>query len=335
MEFKDYYKTLGVEKTAGADEIKRAYRKLARKYHPDVSKEPDAEDRFKEVNEANEVLSNAEKRAAYDEAAAQLQSMRAGQQFRPPPDWGAGYEFSGAESGEDLHEFSEFFESLFGRRASAGAGSGAGTGGARGAGRRGAYAQRGGQGPQMNLRGEDRHAKVLIELEDSYFGAQRSLSLRVPVIDDQGNVVFQERQLDVRIPRGIRAGQHLRLAGQGGPGLGEGPAGDLYLEIAFRPHARYRVDDRDIYVDVPVAPWELALGASVRVATPDGTVQLTVPAGSANGRKLRLRGKGLPADPPGDLYVTLDAVLPPADTPAAQEAYRKMADSFPHFDPRK
>jgi len=324
MEFKDYYKTLGVEKTAGADEIKRAYRKLARKYHPDVSKEPDAEARFKEVNEANEVLSDAEKRAAYDEAAAQLQSMRAGQQFRPPPDWGSGYEFSGAEAGDEVHDFSEFFESLFGRHAQAGGG--------RGTGRRGGHA---GQGPQMHMRGEDRHAKVLIELEDSYHGAQRSLSLRVPVIDDQGRVVFQERQLDVRIPRGIRAGQHLRLAGQGGPGLGEGPAGDLFLEIAFRPHPRYRIDDRDVYVDVPVAPWELALGASVRVATPDGTVQLTVPAGSASGRKLRLRGKGIPADQPGDLYVTLNAVLPPADTPAAREAYRKMAESFPHFDPRQ
>ncbi|MGE0807939.1 MAG: DnaJ C-terminal domain-containing protein [Burkholderiaceae bacterium] len=332
MEFKDYYKTLGVEKTASADEIKRAYRKLARKYHPDVSEEPDAESRFKEVNEAHEALGDPEKRAAYDEAAAQLHAMRAGQQFRPPPDWGAGYEFSGGDGGDgDAQDFSEFFESLFGRRASAGARGGAGAHG-RGAQGRGAQGR---GGAQMNLRGEDRHAKVLIELEDSYHGAQRSLSLRAPMIDDEGRVVFQERQLDVRIPRGIRAGQHLRLAGQGGPGLGSGPAGDLYLEIEFRPHARYRVEDRDVYVDVPVAPWELALGAPVEVATPDGSVQLSVPAGSADGRKLRLRGKGLPSEPPGDLYVVLNVVLPPADTPAAREAYRQMAERFPQFDPRK
>ena len=174
---------------------------------------------------------------------------------------------------------------------------------------------------------------MLIDLEDAYRGAQRSISLRMPALDAEGHGVMQERQLDVNIPKGIREGQHLRLAGQGATGLGDGPAGDLYLEIAFHPHRLYRVDARDVYLDLPVAPWEAALGAGVSVPTPDGKVELTLPPGSAGGRKLRLKGRGIPGQPPGDLYVVLTIALPPADGPKAKGAYQTFAAAF-DFDPR-
>jgi len=313
MKFKDYYEALGVERSATQDEIKQAYRKLARKYHPDVSKLPDAEARFKDINEANEVLRDPEKRAAYDEMGSQY---RAGQDFQPPPGWDAGFEFRGrgdeAGAGPDF-DASEFFEALFGRHARQAAGR--------------ARASR-------QASGEDHHAKVLIDLEDAYRGARRSIALRVPAVDPQGHVGLEERHLDVNIPKGIRAGQHLRLAGQGGSGLGGAPAGDLFLEIEFNPHPRFRVDGRDVYLDLPLAPWEAALGATVDVPTPEGGVQLTVPPGSAAGRKLRLRGKGIPSQPPGDLYAVLAIALPPADTPAAREAYGAMAKAFEGFHPR-
>jgi len=309
MEFKDYYATLGVERTATQDEIKRAYRKLARKFHPDVSKEPDAEARFKEVAEAYEALSDPEKRAAYDDVGRRYQR---GQEFHPPPGWDSGFEFSGGDArpGEEMN-FSDFFESLFGRHA----------GGAQAHG-------------TMHAPGGDHHAKVLIDLKDAYRGARRTISLRVPVVDAQGQVTLQERQLDVNIPKGVREGQHLRLAGQGGPGHGGGPAGDLYLEIAFRPHPHFRVDGRDVYLDLPITPWEAALGATVTTPTPDGSVQLTIPPGSSTGRKLRLKGKGLPSNPPGDMYAVLGITAPPADAPAAKDAYAALARTFPHFNPR-
>jgi len=317
MKFKDYYETLGVERAASQDEIKKAYRKLARKYHPDVSKLPDAEARFKEVNEANEVLQDPEKRAAYDQMGA---NYRAGQEFQgPPPGWDAGFEFRGRGDERGFgtagdFDASEFFETLFGRHARQARGQ------ARGAHR---------------ASGEDHHAKVLIDLEDAYRGAQRSISLRMPVLDAQGHVTLEERRLDVNIPKGIRAGQHLRLAGQGGPGVGGAPAGDLFLEIDFNPHPRYRVDGRDVYLDLPLAPWEAALGATVSVPTPAGSVELTVPPGSSAGRKLRLRGKGIPSAQPGDLYAVLAIALPPADSATAREAYAAFGRAFPSFDPRR
>jgi len=313
MQFKDYYQVFDVPRSATQDDIKRAYRKLARKYHPDVSKEPDAEARFKELGEAYEVLKDPEKRAAYDQMGSQ---WKGGQDFKPPPGWDAGFEFSGrggehgfAAGGAD--EFSEFFEALFGRQS------------------RHAHAQRGG----MHAKGQDHHAKILIDLADAYHGAQRSIALRLPGLDAQGHVVTAERQLDVSIPKGIRAGQHLRLAGQGGPGLGAGAAGDLYLEIAFKPHAHFRVDAQDVYLDLPLAPWEAALGATLTVPTPAGPVQLTIPPGTAAGRKLRLKGRGIPAKPPGDLYVLPVIVLPPADSAQAKEAWRTLASGF-SFNPR-
>ncbi len=310
MEFKDYYAVLGLERTVAQDEIKRAYRKLARKYHPDVSKEPDAEARFKEVAEAYEALKDVEKRAAYDDVGNRFKH---GQEFNPPPEWTSGFEFSGGAD-DDGHDFnrSDFFESLFGHQA-------AGARGARGRGQRA---------------GEDHHAKVQIDLQDAYRGGRRGISLRVPRIDASGRASIEERHLEVNIPKGIRDGQHLRLAGQGGPGQGDAPAGDLYLEIAFAPHPDFRLDGRDVYLDLPVAPWEAALGAGVTVQTPDGSVQLTVPPGSSPGRKLRLKGRGLPSVPPGDLYAVLSIRLPPADTEMARDAYRRMAEAFGDFQPR-
>ncbi len=312
MEFRDYYQSLGVARGASADEIKKAYRKLARKYHPDVSKEADAEARMREVNEAYAVLSDPEKRAAYDELGNRY---GAGQEFQPPPDWGAGFEFSGDGGGAGVHDeaFSDFFSSLFGR-----AGRGRGAGGA------GAH----------RMRGDDHHARILIDLSDVYEGATRAITLRGARLDDAGRVVTDERVLNVRIPKGLAEGQQIRLAGQGAPGFGGGPAGDLYLEVQFRPDPRYRVQGRDVYETVPVAPWEAALGATIEVPTPSGRVQVTVPAGSQTGRKLRLKGRGIPGDPPGSLYLQLEVVLPPADSEKARKLYETMARELA-FDPRR
>ena len=310
MEYKDYYQTLGVARDATQDDIKRAYRKLARKYHPDVSKESDAEARFKEVGEAYEVLKDPEKRTAYDQLGAQWQ---AGQEFRPPPDWNTGFEFSGGSfTGGDASVFSDFFEALFGRGREA-PGRGART--------------------TFRARGEDHHAKILVDLEDSFQGATRAISLNVPEVAPDGHVTTRQRTLNVRVPKGIRAGQQIRLAGQGGPGFGDGPAGDLYLEVEFRPHRLYRSDGRDLFLELPVAPWEAALGASVKVPTPSGVVDLKVPEGSASGRKLRLKGRGLPAKEPGDLYIVLHVALPKADTERARALYRQMQDEM-SFNPR-
>ena len=321
MEFKDYYQLLGLARDASADDIKKSYRKLARKFHPDVSKEAQAEARFKEIREAYEVLKDPEKRAAYDRLGA---NWRAGQDFQPPPDWNAGFEspgrgFDGRGPGQE--DYSDFFESLF-RRGFAEAGAGAGRAGPR--------APHGG----FQAHGEDHHARIQIDLEDAYHGAKRSLNLRMPQIDEQGRVLMREHTIEFSVPKGVRAGQHIRLAGQGGPAIGQGKAGDLYLEVVFRPHPHYRVDQRDVYLDLPVAPWEAALGAQVEVPTPAGAVELTIPAGSAAGRKLRVRGRGIPGATPGDFYFVLQIVLPPADSEAARAAYAGLQSQFKDFRPR-
>ena len=310
MEFKDYYEIMGVKRDATQDDIKRAYRKLARKYHPDVSKEARAEERFKELGEAYEVLKDPEKRAAYDQLGS---NWKSGQEFRPPPDWDSGFEFRGGGfTPGGSAAFSEFFESLFGRGGSPGARAGA---------------------RAFHARGEDHHAKVLIDVEDAFHGATRVITLQVPELDAQGHVRMRERSLNVKIPKGIKPGQQIRLAGQGAPGVGQGGSGDLYLEVKFKPHALYRFEGNDLYLDLPVAPWEAALGGSAKVRTPGGVVDLTIPAGSAGGRKLRLKGRGIPASPPGDLYVVLKIVLPPADTEQAKAFYREMQDKLA-FNPR-
>jgi len=311
MEYKDYYQIMGVKRDATQDEIKRAYRKLARKYHPDVSKEADAEAKFKELGEAYEVLKDAKKRAAYDQLGSQ---WKAGQDFRPPPGWEGGFEsrdFGGA--GPDISGFSDFFESLFGQGRRR-------PGGTRTTG-------------SFRIRGEDHHAKVVIDLQDSYTGTSRSITLQVPESDEQGRIHMRPRTLNVRIPKGIRQGQQIRLAGQGGAGFGGGEAGDLYLEIEFNPGGRYRVEGADVYLDLPVAPWEAALGATVKVPTPSGPVDLKIPANSQAGRKLRLKDRGIPARQPGDLYVVLQIAVPPADTAERRQIYEKMKREFA-FNPR-
>jgi curved DNA-binding protein len=315
LEFKDYYKVMGVARDATEAQIKQAYRKLARKYHPDVSKEPDAEARFKEVGEAYEVLKSPEKRAAYDRLGS---GPRPGEEFRPPPDFGSGFEFSGAgPSGGDA-DYSDFFESLFGR-----AGPGAG--------RRGRHHFDTG-------RGEDHHAKIMLDLEAALHGGSRSITLRVPELDAEGRLAMHERVLNVQIPKGILPGQTIRLAGQGSrgheaPGQPAAPAGDLYIEVEFQPHPLYRIDGRDLYLDLPVTPWEAALGASIKTPTPGGVVDLKIPAGSHAGTKLRLKGRGMPASPAGDFYVVLQIALPSAADEKAKAAYRTMADAMP-FNPR-
>jgi curved DNA-binding protein len=315
MEYKDYYKILGVERGATQDEIKRAYRKLARTYHPDVNKEPDAEAKFKDAGEAYEVLKDPEKRAAYDQLGAGWQQ---GQEFRPPPNWDAGFEFSGGGyTSADASQFSDFFESLFGgMRAARGAGGGAG------------FARR-----EFHAQGQDHHAKIEIDLRDAYTGGKRAITLRVPELDPEGHVLVKDRTLNVTIPKGIREGQHIRLAGQGSPGIGKGQPGDLYLEVAFAPDPIFRVDGKDVSLDVPVAPWEAALGASVKIPTPEGPVMLKVPPGSTKGRTMRLKGRGLPGSPPGDLHAVLKIVLPPADSDKAKELYQQMEREMP-FNPR-
>jgi curved DNA-binding protein len=314
MEYKDYYKIMGLDKKASQDDIKRAYRKLARKYHPDVSKQADAEAKFKELGEAYEVLKDTEKRAAYDQLGS---NWKSGQDFRPPPGWEGGFRQAGGEHASQA-DFSDFFEELFGQAR-------------KGRGRQGPWQA----GPEQgfNMQGEDRHARILIDIEDSYKGVTRQLSLQIPEMTAEGRVHQREKTLSVKIPKGIRAGQQIRLAGQGGPGMGKGPAGDLYLEVGFKPHPRYRAEGKDIYFDVPVAPWEAALGDSVSVDTPGGSLKLKIPANAQSGKTLRLKGGGLPGKSPGDLYAVLNIVNPPAESEEARAAFRKLQDSLA-FNPR-
>ncbi|MDB5919915.1 MAG: cytochrome biosis protein [Massilia sp.] len=303
MEYKDYYQTLGVEKAASADEIKKAYRKLVRKYHPDVSKLKDADSKTKEINEAYEVLGDAEKRAAYDELGT---GRRPGQEFQPPPDWASAF---GGGGGADSDFFSDLFANV-GRRGRAG-------------GPNGGY----------QARGEDIHAAIAVDLVDVYHGATRTVTMRVPQRDAAGRVLMTDKSIEVKIPKGVLPGQQLRLAGQGHPGMGGGGGGDLFLEIQLNPDRRYRIDGSQVYETVPVTPWEAALGASIAVPTPSGNVEVTVPAGSQTGRKLRLKGRGIPANPPGDLYLVLEVVLPPADNDKARALYETMARELA-FNPR-
>lgn len=322
MEYKDYYQLLGVARDASKEDIKRAYRKLARKYHPDVSQEPDAETRFKEINEAHEVLSDPEKRATYDALGSQ---WRAGQEFRPPPGGGFRQEFR--YSGGDIPggRFSDFFASLFG-------GGIGGFGEAFREGRgRGGFGDRGEE--LFRRRGQDQTAHVELSLEEAYRGTTRELRLETPEQEPDGRVRHRIRTLKVRIPAGVSQGRQIRLAGQGLPGGGNHPAGDLYLEVQLRPHPFYQADGRNILLALPVAPWEAALGATVQVPTLGGPVSLKIPPGTQSGNRMRLKERGLPGTPPGDQYVSIEIVIPPADSAAAKEFYRNMAAAFA-FTPR-
>jgi len=306
MEYKDYYKTLGVERKASADEIKRAYRKLARKYHPDVSKEANATDKFKELGEAYEVLKDPEKREAYNQLGS---NWKAGQQgFQPPPGWQQQTGFGGGHG--DTSGFSSFFEDLFG----------------------GGFQS----GPQRqhSARGESIRARVSIDLDDAINGASRSFSLQIPELDPQGRPVNKIRTLKVKIPKGIRAGQSIRLQGQGSAGVGGGPNGDLLLEVQFKAHPLYTIEEKDIYMNLPLAPWEAALGTTIEVPTPAGKVSLKISEDSQTGKKMRIKGRGLPGKIAGDFYVVLQVVLPPAKDEKTRKLYEEMRDSL-EFNPRK
>ncbi len=315
MDFKDYYKTMGVTKDATPDDIKRAHRKLARKYHPDVSKEKNAEAQFKDLAEAYEVLRDPERRLAYDQLGANYQ---AGQEFRPPPEWAsrqaAGSAVDTGESADHSAFFDELLRSMGARGADAGGGGG----------------RRGGQ-TTFDMHGQDQHARIQINIEDAYSGAARSLQLRIPDLETGR---LRDRTIEFSIPKGIRAGQHIRLAAQGAPGMGRGSPGDLYLDVEFLPHRLYRIDKLDVYMDLPVAPWEAALGAEVEAPTPTGRVEVKIPPGSGSGRKLRLKGRGLPAKVPGDFYFVLQLAVPGASTEAERKAYADLAAAFSAFNPR-
>jgi len=320
--YKDYYQIMGVARDASQDEIKRSYRRLARKFHPDVSKEANAEDKFKELQEAYEVLKDPQRRAAYDQLGS---NWRAGQEFRPPPDWGQDFEFStssfGGGAGSRDGDFSDFFASLFGQRSPFGQRGGTSFGSGRG---RGGFA----------AAGEDHVAKIQIDLEDAFRGGTQTIELKAPQLGEDGHVTVQPRTLKVTIPAGVVEGQRIRLAGQGSPGIGGGPAGDLYLEIGFRPHRLFTVEGRDITLSLPIAPWEAALGATVQTPTLAGPVDLRIPPNARAGQKMRLKGRGLPGPTVGDQYVVLKLVQPLADTPRAKEIYEQMHRDLP-FDPRK
>jgi curved DNA-binding protein len=281
MQYKDYYEVLGVTRSAGAEEVKRAYRKLARKYHPDVSKERNAESRFKEVQEAYEVLRDPEKRAAYDQLG---RHYRPGQQFRPPPDWAQRFGHSGgSQRFSDLNGFSDFFSSLFGGAAGA---------------------------PQP----ETDAGYLEVTVEEAFAGTRRRV-----LLNENG----RSRSVDVQIPPGIGDGQSLRIAGGAG-------GASLIFRIRLRPHPLYVLQGKDVQIDLPLAPWEAALGAKVAVPTLGGTVELTVPAGAQSGQKLRLRGRGFPG---GDQIVTIKLVTPSAGSAQAKAAYERMKKEF-NFDPR-
>jgi len=303
MKFHDYYEVMGVPRDAKPDDIKRAYRRLARKYHPDVSKEPDAEARFKEVGEAYEVLKDAEKRAAYDQLGNR---WKEGQEFRPPPEWE--FHTSGAQ---DASAFSDFFETLFGDRAHAGD-------------HRSAY----------HRRGFDRQAQIAVTLEEAFNGTTRTIGLEQVERDASGQPVRKTRQLNVKIPAGVTDGSQIRLAGQGDPGIGTGKSGDLFLQVKLLPHRLFSLNGKDVNLELPITPWEAALGETVHVPTLSGKVALRIPKGSQSGKRLRLKGKGLPGNPPGDQHVIVKIVTPAAETKAHEETYRKMAEAMP-MNPRQ
>lgn len=305
MEYKDYYKILGVPRNATQEEIKRAYRKLARKYHPDVSKEPDAEEKFKEIQEAYEVLKDPEKRKLYDQLGPH---WKHGQEFRPPPGFEERFGGFAGFTTEELGGFSDFFELLFGPGF-----------------------RRGGFGP-FRARGEDIEAEIAISLEEAYRGTIVPVALEVPEVDPTtGQIRKIRKTLQVKIPAGILEGQRIRLPGQGSPGLGGGPPGDLYLKVRFKPHPYFRVKGKDIELDLPITPWEAALGATIQVPTLGGKVEVTIPPGSQTDQKLRLRGKGLAG---GDQYLILKIYTPPATTEEARRLYEEMREKMP-FNPRK
>jgi curved DNA-binding protein len=310
MKYKDYYKILGVERSASDDAIKKAYRKLARKYHPDVSKEKNAEEQFKEVQEAYEVLKDAEKRKAYD----QMGSYQPGQDFSPPPDWNQQFH---SGSFQDLGDI-DLFDLL----------SGMGHGGFRGA-------RQSAGGRTFRMPGQDYEVTAHLSVEDAARGTEIEVPISATEVGEDGQLRRTARTVKVRIPKGATDGQRLRVPGKGGPGHGGAPDGDLYVDIVLRPHDLYRVNGHDLYLEVPVAPWEAALGAEVQVPTLDGRITVKVPPGSRAGQKLRVRGKGLPkpGGGEGDLYSVLQVVTPSVLSDREKELYRELQQAS-SFNPR-
>jgi curved DNA-binding protein len=310
MKYKDYYSILGVERNADADAIKKAYRKLARKYHPDVSKDPKGEEKFKEVAEAYETLKDTEKRNAYD----QLGSYRPGQDFQPPPDWGR--QFGDSQfSSEDI-DLADLFASLRGGGQRAGRGAG-------------------GRGANIPTPGQDYEVTTHISLEDAYRGTLIDLNLTVPEYDEQGRMHRVPHEFKARIPKGATDGQRMRLPGKGGKGFNGGRNGDLYLTIALHPHALFRVSGHDLYLDLPLTPWEAALGAAVEVPTLGGSVRLKVPPGTHAGQKLRLAKRGLPKphEGEGDLFAIVQIVVPTVLSERELKLFKELAESST-FNPR-
>ena len=307
MKYQDYYKILGVERNANQDEIKKAYRRSARKYHPDVSKEKNAEERFKELGEAYEVLKDPEKRSAYNQFGS---DWKQGQEFRPPPSWNSGFSFT--QTG-DTGTFSDFFEGLFGGAAG---------------GRRPRPSSHGFR-HEFAARGPDHQAKIRIRLEDAYYGSSRSIEL-----GQAAGMSSVKRTLQVTIPKGVTNGQKIRLAGQGGKGAGGAENGDLFLELEFMPHRIFRDEGKNIYLDLPIAPWEAALGSTIEVPTLGGKVSLKIPPGSQTDSRLRLKGRGFPGNTAGDQFVILKIITPAADSAKSHSIYEQMRDEL-DFDPRK
>ena len=302
MNYKDYYKIMGVEKTAPQDEIKTSYRKLARKFHPDVSKEKDAETRFKDINEAYEVLRDKEKRAAYDQLGSNWKSGQSG--FTPPPSWQDQYHQSnGQSSAGGQGDFSDFFESLFG------GGFGANP-----------HASRG----RRAMQGQDSNAKILIDLQDAYSGTTRNFTLQDQVVNEHGQMQNKERTLKVTIPKGIKPGQKIRLQKQGQAGVGGGPNGDLYLEVGFNPNPLYVIEGADITTELSISPWQAALGEKVKVPTPTGDIDLSLPKLISSGSKMRLKGRGLPSKVVGDFFVKLKIVFPKSLSDEEEALYQSL-----------
>lgn len=306
MKYKDYYEILGVKRDASADDIKKAYRKLARQYHPDVSKDPKGEEKFKDVSEAYKTLKDPEARAAYDK----LGSHRPGEDFQPPPDWGQQFG-DGQFSFEDL-DLSDLFAGLGGGRHRGGA--------------------RGGNYP---IPGQDYEVTAPITIEDAYRGTELDLNLSVPEYDGRGHMHRVPLAFKARIPKGVTDGERLRLPGKGSKGLNGGPNGSLYLTIALQPHPLYRATGHDLYLDLPLAPWEAALGASVEVPTLGGPVRLKVPPGTNTGQKLRLAKRGLPKrrEGEGDLFAIVQIVVPTSPTEREKALFKELADAS-KFNPR-
>jgi curved DNA-binding protein len=302
MEYKDYYKIMGLDRNASSEEIKRTYRKLARKYHPDVSKEPGAEEKFKELGEAYEILKDKEKRAKYDQYGQYWKEQ--GQANYQQAGQGA-YQHS---SQDDMAGFEDFLNSIFNER----------------------FHQ---EQTSFYDQGEDIHAKLNINLEDSFYGAEKTLQLQIPKVNQYGQVSYEQRSVKIRIPKGIGNKQQIRLKGQGGKGLKQ-RAGDLYIEINFNHHPWFHLHKKDISLHLPIAPWEAALGATVKVPTLGGTVSLKIPKLSQAGKKMRLKGRGLPGNPPGDQYVILQIVIPPTENEQANKLYEQLAATC-KFNPRE